>query len=222
MFGPISAMSETIRAVIWDFGGVLTSSPFEAFNRYETERGLPENFIRSVNARNSDTNAWARLERSEVSADEFDVLFAEEARALGHDVPGKAVLSLLSGSIRHRVVDALSTCKSKAKVGCITNNAPIGKGAGMSSDEGKAAEVANVLALFDHVIESSKIGIRKPDPRIYALMCEALDVEPRQCIYLDDLGINLKPARVMGMTTIKVSSEGQLLQDLAAATGYPI
>jgi putative hydrolase of the HAD superfamily len=79
--------------------------------------------------------------------------------------------------------------------------------------------VARVFALFDHVLESSKIAIRKPDPRIYALMCEALDVEPARCIYLDDLGVNLKPAAAMGMTTIKVTGEAQLLADLAAATG---
>ncbi len=215
-------MTDTISAVIWDFGGVITSSPFEAFNRYEAENGLPADFIRSVNARNGDTNAWARLERSEVTADEFDALFAEEARSMGHEVPGKAVLGLLSGQVRPRVVEALKLCKSRASVGCITNNAPVGTGAGMSDNEHKARQVAEALALFDHVIESSKAGIRKPDPRIYALMCEALGVEPARCVYLDDLGINLKPARAMGMTTIKVTGEDQLLRDLAAATGYPI
>lgn len=211
-----------IEAVVWDFGGVITSSPFEAFNRYEAERGLPVDFIRSVNAVNGDTNAWARFERSEVSGEEFDALFLEEARARGHEVPGRDVIALLSGHVRPAVVDALKTCKSHCKVGCITNNAPVGKGAGMSSDEGKAAEVKKVLALFDHVIESSKIGIRKPDPRIYALMCEALGVEPSACVFIDDLGINLKPARAMGMTTIKAVSEPQILSDLATATGFPI
>jgi putative hydrolase of the HAD superfamily len=215
-------MASKIEAVIWDFGGVITSSPFEAFNRYEAENGLPKDFIRSVNALNGDTNAWARLERSEVTGEEFDALFAAEARALGHEVPGSHVLALLSGQIRPAVVEALKVCRKNAKVGCITNNAPIGKGAGMSSDEGKAAAVAEVLSLFHHVIESSRIGIRKPDPRIYALMCEALDVDPAKCVYLDDLGINLKPARAMGMSTIKAVSEAQLLADLKAATGFPI
>ncbi len=213
-------MSRDIQAVIWDFGGVLTSSPFEAFTRYEAERGLPKDFIRSVNARNGDSNAWAKLERSDVNGDAFDALFRTEAQALGHDIPGKDVLALLSGSLRPAVINALKVCKSNVKVGCITNNAPIGKGASMSSDESKAAKAGAVLALFDHVIESSKLGIRKPDPRIYALMCEALDVEPSNCIYLDDLGINLKPARAMGMTTIKVTSEDQLLEELRAATGF--
>lgn len=215
-------MSDSVKAVIWDFGGVLTSSPFEAFNRYETENGLPMDFIRSVNARNGDSNAWAKLEQSKVTADEFDGLIREESRALGHEVPGKDILALLSGNLRPRVVAALRHAKSQVKVGCITNNAPVGKGAGMTSDEGRAAEIAKVFDLFDEVIESSKLGIRKPDPRIYALMCEALDVDPKACVYLDDLGINLKPARAMGMTTIKVLNEDQLLSDLAEATGWPV
>jgi len=213
-------MSKDIQAVIWDFGGVLTSSPFEAFTRYEEAKGLPTDFIRSVNAVNGDTNAWAKLEQSKVSGDEFDVLFRQESKALGHEVPGKDVLALLSGALRPAVINALKVCKSQVKVGCITNNAPIGKGASMTNDAGKAAKAGEVLALFDHVIESSKLGIRKPDPRIYALMCEALDVDPNKCIYLDDLGINLKPARAMGMTTIKVLDEAQLLDDLRAATGF--
>ena len=213
-------MGTDLQAVIWDFGGVFTSSPFEAFTRYEAENGLPKDFVRSVNAINIQENAWAKLERSEVSAEEFDVLFRNESRALGHEVPGKDILGLLSGSIRPAVVDALKICKRHVKVGCITNNAPIGKGAGMSSDETKAAQVSEIMKEFHHIIESSKLGIRKPDPRIYALMCEALDVDPARCVYLDDLGINLKPARAMGMHTIKVLNEAQLLQDLREATGF--
>lgn len=215
-------MTRTFQAIIWDFGGVFTSSPFEAFNRYEADQGLPADFIRSVNARNPLENAWAKLERSEVNADEFDTLFRAEAKALGHDVAGSNVLGLLSGSLRPRVVNALKICKTKGKVGCITNNAPIGKGASMTDDDAKAKELAAVFDQFDHLIESSKLGIRKPDPRIYALMCEALDVDPKACVYLDDLGINLKPARAMGMETIKVTSEMQLLADLEAVTGYAL
>ncbi len=215
-------MTRTFQAIIWDFGGVFTSSPFEAFNRYEAETGLPPDFIRTVNSLNPLENAWAKLERSEVDAATFDGLFRAEAQALGHDVPGRDILGLLSGSLRPRVVNALKVCKTKGKVGCITNNAPIGKGASMTHDDKKAAELAEVFALFDHLIESSKLGIRKPDPRIYALMCEALDVDPKACVYLDDLGINLKPARDMGMATIKVTGEEQLLTDLEALTGYAL
>lgn len=213
-------MSTQLEAVIWDFGGVFTTSPFEAFTRYEEANGLPKDFVRSVNAVNIQENAWAKLERSEVTAEEFDVLFRDESRALGHEVPGKDILGLLSGDVRPAVVEALKICKSHVKVGCITNNAPVGKGAGMSSDSKKAAQVSEIMSLFDHLIESSKLGIRKPDPRIYALMCEALDVDPNKCVYLDDLGINLKPARAMGMHTIKVLNEAQLLQDLRQATSF--
>jgi len=211
-----------IEAVIWDFGGVLTSSPFEAFARYERERGLPENFIRGINATNPDTNAWALFERSEVTLEQFDELFAQEAIAKGHEVRGRDVVELLSGDIRPAVVKALKACKAQVKVGCITNNVPAGKGAGMARSEDKAAQVAEVMALFDHVIESSKLGIRKPDPRIYELACETLGVSPSNCVYLDDLGINLKPAKMLGMTTIKVVEPGQALAELEAAVGFPV
>jgi putative hydrolase of the HAD superfamily len=213
------ADSMAVEAVIWDFGGVFTTSPFDAFNRYERERGLPNDIIRQINSVNPDTNAWARIERSEVDAATFDQLFAEEAKAAGHDIRGADVLALLSGDLRPAVVAAFFACKARFKVGCITNNAPTGKGAGMSSSSDKAIQIAEVFAQFDHVIESSKAGVRKPDPRIYAMMCDALGVKPHTCVYLDDLGINLKPAREMGMTTIKVLNEAQLLADLSRATG---
>jgi putative hydrolase of the HAD superfamily len=206
-------------AVIWDFGGVFTTSPFDAFNRYENERGFPPDTIRRINSLNPDTNAWARIERSEVDAATFNELFRAEALSAGYDIPGADVLALLSGDLRPAVVAAFFACKARFKVGCITNNAPTGKGAGMSSSSEKARQVAEVFGQFDHVIESSKAGVRKPDPRIYRMMCEALSVPPSACVYLDDLGINLKPAREMGMQTIKVVSEAQLLSDLSRATG---
>ncbi len=215
-------MTKTYQAIIWDFGGVFTSSPFEAFNKYEAENGLPNDFVRTVNSHNPLTNAWALLEQSKVTAAEFDGLFREEAKALGHDVPGGDILALLSGRVRPAVVEALKVCKTHGKVACITNNAPVGKGASMTTDPVKAAQLEDIFNQFDHLIESSKVGVRKPDPKIYEMMCEALDVEPEDCVYLDDLGINLKPARAMGMTTIKVLNEAQLLADLKAATGYAV
>ncbi|NIJ42121.1 putative hydrolase of the HAD superfamily [Parvibaculum indicum] len=211
-----------IEAVIWDFGGVLTSSPFEAFNRYERERGLPADFIRSINATNPDTNAWALFERNEITLDEFDRLFLEEAQGRGHEVTGRDVVSLLSGDIRPEMVTALTRCKERAKVGCITNNVSAGEGAGMARSADKAAAVSEVMSLFDHVIESSKVGIRKPDPRIYEMACQALGVDPAKSVYLDDLGINLKPARALGMTTIKVLNAEQALEELEAAVGFAL
>ena len=212
-----------IEAVLWDFGGVITSSPFEAFNRYEAARGLPHNFIRTVNATNPDHNAWAKLERNEIGGDEFDTLFHTEANALGHDVRGGDVLPLLSGEIRPRMVAALDAVKAAGyKVGCITNNAQVGHGSGMAATADASRNVAEILARFHHVIESSKAGVRKPDPRIYLMMCEALNLEPQACIYLDDLGINCKPAAALGMQAIKVSSEAQALKDLGTLLEMPL
>ena len=212
-----------LEAVIWDFGGVVTSSPFEAFNRYEADRGFPRDTIRRINAADPDSNAWALFERAEIDAVTFDTMFAEEAARIGHDIRGNDVLALLSGDIRPRMVAALDTIKAAGhKVGCITNNVPAGKGAGMSTSEKKAAAVADVMTRFDHIIESSKAGIRKPDPRIYTMMCEALSVAPERCIYLDDLGINCKPAAALGMRAIKVTGEDQALADLSAMTGLTL
>lgn len=218
-------MRPEVAAVLWDFGGVITSSPFEAFNRYEASRGLPRDSIRRINAADPDRNAWARLERSEISAEDFDVLFAEEAAAQGYRIAGRDVLSLLAGDIRPAMVAALDTLTAAGiRIGCITNNAKVGRGAGMAADAEKAAAVAAILARFERVIESAKVGVRKPDPRIYRMMCDALGVAPEACIYLDDLGINCKPAAAMGMAAIKVTSEAQALADLARLTGleFPV
>lgn len=210
----------TIEAVIWDFGGVFTTSPFEAFRRYEARNDLPTDFIRGVNAVDPDTNAWARFERAQIDAATFDELFLEESTRLGHAVPGRDVLPLLSGEIRPRMVAALKACKARFKVGCITNNVPgAGHGSGMAASADKAAAVAEIMAQFDALIESSKAGVRKPDPRIYQMMCDLLGVAPEACVYLDDLGINCKPAAALGMVAIKVSGEDQALAELAAATG---
>jgi putative hydrolase of the HAD superfamily len=203
--------------VIFDFGGVITSSPFEAFNRMEAARGLPPDFVRSVNSANPDSNAWAKFERAECNAVEFDSLFAAEARARGHELDGASVIACLSGDIRPDMVAALDRLRDEGfKLGCITNNVPSGSGAGMANSATKAAAVQAIMARFDHVIESSKVGVRKPDPRIYRMMCDALTVAPGNCIYLDDLGINCKPAAALGMTAIKVTSGQQALHDLGA------
>jgi putative hydrolase of the HAD superfamily len=206
-------------AVIWDFGGVLTSSPFEAFTRFETERGLPSDIIRRTNAANHLENAWAKFERAEVDIETFDRLFAAESLALGAEVRGKDVLPLIAGDLRPEMVEALRRIKSRFKTGCLTNNLPANA---IGSAGGRTLYIAEVMALFDHIIESAKIGLRKPDPKIYRMMVEALGVDPKRCIYLDDLGINLKPAREMGMTTIKVVSAKQALAELEAVTGLPL
>ena len=208
-----------IEAVIWDFGGVFTTSPFEAFNRFEAEQGLPKDLIRRVNSTNPDTNAWALFERNEVDTTRFDTLFLEESTALGHPVRGADVLPLLNGRLRPRMVAALKACKARFKVGCITNNVVSMHSPGQSEGQRAAGAMAQVMPLFDAIIESSKAGVRKPDPKIYLMMCAQLDVKPEACIYLDDLGINCKPAAGLGMKAIKVVDEDQTLRELAALTG---
>jgi putative hydrolase of the HAD superfamily len=214
--------AKTPRAVLWDFGGVILSSPFEAFNRYEAEIGLPKDFIRSLNARNGDTNAWAKMERSEVSLEGFVELFEEEARQQGHKLDGWRILQSLSGDIRPQMVEALRRCKQAFRVACITNNMKHGEGPGMARSADKAQAVAEIMMLFEHVVESSKLGLRKPDPRIYQHACDLLGVQPEECVYLDDLGINLKPARALGMRTIKVGDPDAAIDELQAMVGIPL
>lgn len=209
-------------AVLWDFGGVILSSPFEAFNRYEQEAGLPKDFIRGINTRNPHANAWAKMERSEVSLDGFVALFEQEARDLGHRLDGWKILQALSGDIRPQMVEALRRCKAAFRVACITNNMKSGEGPGMARSPDKAKAVAEIMSLFEHVIESSKLGMRKPDPRIYRHACDLIGVTPDRCIYLDDLGINLKPAREMGMRTIKVVDPEIAIDELQAMVGIPL
>ena len=210
-----------IEAIIWDFGGVFTTSPFEAFNRYEMEAGLPRDFIRRVNSTNPDANAWARYESSQIGAAEFDAAFAADSRALGHEVRGADVLPLIRGDLRPAMEAALHVTRARYKCGLISNNFAPSEGGAPREDEisEKTRRLRDLLGLFHHVIESAKVGIRKPDPRIYQMMCEALSVAPTACVFLDDLGVNLKPAREMGMQTIKVLNERQALDDLATIAG---
>ncbi|HET9608264.1 MAG TPA: HAD-IA family hydrolase [Acidimicrobiales bacterium] len=209
----------SIRAVLFDFGGVILTSPFEAFARYEGDNGLPAGFLRRLNATNPDANAWARLERNEVDLAGFAELFEAEARAAGHAVDGRAVLALLGGELRPAMVEALRRCHDKLKTALITNNfVPTAPEQGGT----RAGPMAEVFGHFDVIVESSRVGVRKPDPAIYRLACDELGVEPDEAVFLDDLGINLKPARAMGMTTIKVADPDEAIADLEGVVGFPL
>lgn len=203
-----------IRAVLWDFGGVMTESPFVAFRRFEKGRNLPVDFLRSINARNPHGNAWARFERSELSPREFDEVFAAETRAAGHEVRGLDVIDLLYGDVRPAMVAALTACKRHFTNACVTNNVNAGPGRGFERDPERAGEWKAILDLFDVVIESSKIGVRKPEIRFFERACDQLGIEASQAVYLDDLGTNLKPARSMGMHTIKVEDPAMAIAEL--------
>ena len=211
-----------ITAVLFDFGGVITTSPFEAFARYELELGVPPDSIRKINSTNPDDNAWAKMERSEVTLPEFCELFEAEAQSMGLELSGEKVLGCLSGDVRPQMVRALGILKGQLPIGCITNNMKSGHGSGMSRTEDQAAAIAEIMTMFEVVIESAKVGIRKPDPRIYEMACTELKVDPRNCAYLDDLGINCKPAANLGMTAIKVVDPDEALDDLERAVGFSL
>ena len=202
-----------IKATLWDFGGVILSSPFDAFARYESTNGLPAGFIRTLNATNPDTNAWARFERSEITLDQFCDAFEVEARDAGGALVARDVLVLLRGEVRPAMLEAVRRCKARLKTAMLTNNIVT---------EEQIPRPNAVMDLFDVVIESSKVGFRKPDPRFYEMACHELDIEPHEAVFLDDLGINLKPAREMGMTTIKVGDPDVALDELEAIVGFAL
>jgi len=210
----------SIRAAFFDFGGVILSSPFEAFNAFEERNDLPRDLIRTVNATNPDTNAWARFERNEVPFDEFCDLFEAECRTAGHEVSARELMPLLAGEIRPAMVQAVRRCREEGLVtACLTNN---WVGFSPRDREGRPPAGDDPLLLFHHVVESSEVGVRKPDPAFYELACQRADVEPHEVVFLDDLGVNLKPAKAMGMTTIKVVDPTVALAELERAVGFSL
>lgn len=212
---------EVIAAVFWDFGGVILSSPFDAFARYENAVGIPNGTIRQLNATNPDTNAWAKFERSDVTFDEFCLLFEAEAKNSGIVVDARQVMALLHGEIRPAMVEALRRIKAAGlKVACLTNNVQTSQSPG--SDGETRRDVVEVMAMFDHVTESRHAGVRKPEIRFYEMACDAVGVRPTQVVFLDDLGINLKPAAAMGMRTIKVTDPDTALAELEAHVGFSL
>ena len=211
-----------IDVVLFDFGGVITASPFEAFAAYEQELGIPTGSIRKINSTNPDGNAWAKMERNEISLEDFCSLFEEEAAALGLVLSGNRVLGCLSGAIRPQMVRALEVLKERVSIGCITNNMKSGHGSGMSRTPEQAEKIAEIMTMFEVVIESAKVGLRKPDPRIYQMACDELQVAAETCVYLDDLGINCKPAAALGMRAIKVVDPDEALSDLEKIVGFEL
>ena len=206
-------------SIFWDFGGVITSSPFEAFNLFEKENNVPLDFIRKVNSTNPFNNAWAQLERSKISLKEFDLLFAKESKQLGREILGREVLSLLQGTIRPRIVAAIKKFKELGFLqACLTNNFDSGD-RDISALDDKNDERLKIMDLFDFVIESKEVGVRKPSDEFYELALTITKAIPEKTIFLDDLGINLKPAKLLKISTIKVVSEQQALDELSDLTG---
>ena len=205
-----------ISAALFDFGGVILTSPFDAFNSYEVEIGLPINTIRGLNATNPDSNAWARFERGELSPVEFVDVFETEAAAAGFVLDATRILDGLRGEIRPEMVRAVERCGERLATAMLTNNFR-----DPNADD-LDPRIEEIYAMFDHIVESSVVGIRKPEPRFYQIACEMLGVHPEECVFLDDLGINLKPARQMGMTTIKVTDAATAISELETVVGFSL
>jgi putative hydrolase of the HAD superfamily len=213
-------VSATAGAVVFDLGGVLTESPMTAFAAYEAEAGLPEGLIRRLNSTDPDRNAWARHERNELDAAGFVDAFEAEALAAGHTVDARRVLAALAGELRPAMVAAVRRLRAAGlPLALLSNNvAPMAR----------TGPLGELLGLFDAVVESSAEGVRKPEPEIYrralARLSDAVGrpVAAADCAYLDDLGINLKPARAMGMHTIKVVDPAAALAELSALVGVPL
>lgn len=210
------------RAVIFDLGGVVLPSPFDTFAEYERTHGLPDRFIRTVVASSADHGAWARLERGEVDLAEFAEAFAAECAAAGGTVDALELMAAIGAGSgpRPEMIAAIRTIRERGlRTGALTNNwAP----AVPVPEAVPGNGFAGLGDLFDTIVESAVEGLRKPDRRIYELACARLDVTPVETVFLDDLGVNLKPARALGMTTIKVVEPGAALEELSEVLGFPL
>jgi putative hydrolase of the HAD superfamily len=214
-----------IRAVIFDLGGVVFPSPFEAFDVYDGRAGLDVGTTRAIVRVSSETGAWAALERGELTMAQFCAALDAEAAELGHTISTFKVMSTIGemSGARPEMVNAIQRLREHGiRVGALTNNWADDRGAEGSERVGAFGGGTDLVSLFDTVVESSRVGLRKPDPRIYALVCDQLGVNPSECAFLDDLGINLKPARELGMTTIKVVEPVAALQELSAVVGIDL
>ncbi len=205
------------RAVIFDLGGVVLGSPLHAIAAYERDQGLPPNAINHVVASTAPHGAWSRLERGEISMLDFFDAFQQDCAKAGWTISARAMMKRIgeTSAPRPSMLEAIRRIRSQGlRVAALTNNwAP----------EGEVATDGNpLLPLFDVFLESSVEGLRKPDPRIYELVCERLGVAPEEAVFLDDIGANLKPARAMGMTTLKVETPEASLEELAEILGFPL
>lgn len=206
------------QAVIFDLGGVVFPSPFEAFDRYNDERGLPGGFVRSLIRTSSERGAWAALERGELTTAQFHRALEAEADELGERIDAAALMAEVGRGFgpRPAMLRALQHLRTAGlRTAALTNN--WGAGEGLDTTGGMHA-----TDLFDAIVESSVVGLRKPDPAIYRLTLERLGVHAGAAVFLDDLGINLKPARAMGMATIKVTEPAAALTELGALVGLDL
>lgn len=202
------------RAVVFDLGGVVVDSPLQAINRYERDHGLAHNAINRAIVDAGERGAWSRLERGELGMDDFFAPFEVDCRAAGLGVDGRRVMEYIASGTgpRPQMLLAIRRLRERElRVAALTNNWP------------SENQSDNPLREYFHVfVESSVVGLRKPDPRIYELCCRELEVAPDAAVFLDDIGRNLKAARALGMTTIKVEDPDRALRELEAVVGFSL
>ena len=186
--------NNVIKIVLWDYGGVLTESPIKNFRKFENDNNYVLDSIVKINSYNKYNNAWAKLEKDEISIEKFSKLFSEEAKQFGIlNINTDKLLECLNVKLNIKMVELLENISKFYTCVCLTNNF---KKVGSSNFK-------NIKHNFSLIIESSKIGFRKPEKQIYKHVLEVLKVNAKEILFIDDLGINLKPARELGFHTYK-------------------
>jgi putative hydrolase of the HAD superfamily len=205
-----------IKAVVFDIGGVVQDSPLHAIARYERDHGLPANAINRAVVAAGERGAWSRLERGELTLSAWCAPFENDCRARGVDVDAGRLMTYIAeaGRARPQMLRAIARLRERGlRVGALTNN--------WATDD-PAPPPHPLREHFHAFVESRVVGMRKPDPRMYELVCRELGVEPAQAAFLDDIGSNLKSARALGMHTIKVDEPEQALRELSALVGFAL
>jgi len=208
----------SLRAVIFDLGGVILDSPLHAIARYEQGHGIPEGAVGRVVMETGPDGAWSRLERGEMSMEAFQRDFERECAAAGFSLSGAGLMAQIATcEPRPRMLAALRELRAAGlRLAALTNNwLP-------EREQGDCDEPHALSRYFDVFVESARVGLRKPDPRIYTHVCNALRVAPEEAVFLDDIGRNLKSARQLGMQTIKVEDPEPALQELGQLLGLPL
>lgn len=205
-----------LKAAIFDIGGVLTHSPVTRIKTFCVEHHIPDDVRWAIFA--PEDGPWSRFERSELNRETFAAELDAHLKACGSPATGRHFLDWFFTGFgeRREVVNVVKYLRGKTKLGAITNNV-----ARDEPDERRTSGI-NVQSLFDVVVESAIVGVRKPEPRIYQIACEKLEIEPHEAVFLDDLGANLKGARALGMHTIKVDDTLSCLDELEEALGIPL
>ena len=203
----------TIKTIIFDFGGVITNSPIEGFKLLEEKHGYDKGIITNINMNNPDNNAWAKSERGEIDINTFLEEFEKEALSIGQKINAKEILQQLYGSLRKNMINKIKllSASKKYKLICLTN---VLKGVDIFTPKERVEAVKNVMSYFDIIYESYKLNMRKPEARIYQYILKELNIEPQETVFLDDLGMNLKSARKLGINTIKVIEPNDAIYEL--------